>query len=183
MNLEIQRRAVVIAIRRVDQTREELNKPPEPTATGEPGAFSPTTALNLLTALSDLRSSQNNFMSVWLNYQAARMTLMRELGVMEIDENGMWVDLPPSDAPKVPREGASLPPPVPDFLFEVTEPPGPMSAPSPEELPGKATAVSFEATAMSPRSPRSPDGRQARRVTCPEPETQPEAAKLERSRL
>ena len=65
-NLEIQRRAVAIAIRRVDQTREVLNEPPE----GENTELGPTASLNLISALSDLRSAQDNFMSVWLNYLA-----------------------------------------------------------------------------------------------------------------
>lgn len=95
-NLEIQRRAVIIAVRRVDQTREILNTPPAPVAAGQTQAtmLGPTSAQNLLTALSDLRNSQNNFMSVWLNHYAARMLLMRELGVIEIDQDGIWVDRP-----------------------------------------------------------------------------------------
>ena len=92
-NLEIQRRAVNIAIDRVDQTREELNKPVPPPLPGDPLPFQPT-ATNNLTALSDLRNTQNNFLSVWLNYYASRMVLMRELGLMQIDENGMWIDEP-----------------------------------------------------------------------------------------
>ena len=99
VNLEIQRRAVAIAIRRVDQTREALNQPVPPALPGQlPQAFGPTLAQNLLFALSDLRNTQNNLMSVWLNYHARRMQLYRELGVMQIDENGLWVDCPLSDA-------------------------------------------------------------------------------------
>ena len=37
------------------------------------------TGFNLLTALSDLRSAQDNFMSVWLNYYASRMALVRDI--------------------------------------------------------------------------------------------------------
>jgi hypothetical protein len=117
VNLEIQRRAVAIAIRRVDQTREALSRPIAPAAPGAPPAqFGPTAALNLLTAFSDLRSSQNNFMSVWLNYHAARMRLLRELGVMRIDERGLWVDEPLIPALLLPLDGHDhelLPPPVP----------------------------------------------------------------------
>ena len=69
LNLEIQRRAVAIAIRRVDSTAEELEQPPSPGADGTI-QFSPTTATNSLTALSDLRNTQNNFLSVYLNYYA-----------------------------------------------------------------------------------------------------------------
>jgi hypothetical protein len=100
INLEIQRRAVTIAARRVDQTRETLSKPPEPAVAGQASAaqFGPTAALNLLTAMNDLQGSQNNFMSVWLNHYATRMVLMRELGLMEIDERGIWIDVPMEEA-------------------------------------------------------------------------------------
>ena len=92
-NLEIQRRAVVIAIRRGDQTREGLSQPPPAPQPGQPVTpLGPTAALNLLTALNDLQSSLNNFMSVWLNYYAARMRLSRDLGVMELDDRGMWIE-------------------------------------------------------------------------------------------
>ena len=94
-NLEIQRRAVVISVRRVDKTREDLNEPPAPVLPGQATAqLGPTAALNLLTAISDLRNSQNNFMSVWLNYYAEQMQLYRDLGIMELDDRGMWIEVP-----------------------------------------------------------------------------------------
>ncbi|MHC4167417.1 MAG: TolC family protein [Planctomycetota bacterium] len=80
-DLEIQRRAVAIAIRRVDLTRAALYAPVRPPQPGQrPAQFGPTAATNLLTALSSLRNTQNNFLGVWLNYYAARMRLARELG-------------------------------------------------------------------------------------------------------
>ena len=117
-NLEIQRRAVAISIRRVDLTRENLSQPRPPAAPGEPPAqFGDTAALDLLNALSDLRNTQNNFMSVWLNHYATRMVLERDLGIMQLDESGRWIDragqLPtPSDI-----EELELPPPVPNGLI------------------------------------------------------------------
>jgi outer membrane protein TolC len=123
LNLEIQRRAVAIAIRRVDQTREVLNEPPE----GEDTELGPTASLNLISALSDLRSAQDNFMSVWLNYLATRMTLMRGLGIMIIDARGMWVDLPLNEviAQQPPPEEIPLPPSVPNEWWRKLEVVGP----------------------------------------------------------
>ncbi|MBM84318.1 MAG: hypothetical protein CMJ78_27495, partial [Planctomycetaceae bacterium] len=119
VNLEIQRRSVAIAIRRVDQTRETLNRPVPPAIGGAPPAqFGPTAALNLLTALSDLRSSQNNFMSVWLNYYAARMRLMRELGIMRVDERGIWIEESLENAVRLDGEDYELPPAIPPELLE-----------------------------------------------------------------
>jgi hypothetical protein len=113
-NLEIQRRAVVIAVRRVDQTREVLNEPPPP---AQPGAaaqqLGPTAALDLLRALQDLRDTQDNFMSVWLNYYAARMTLARDLGIMQLDARGLWIDQPIVAADWLCEDNCPVPPAVP----------------------------------------------------------------------
>ncbi len=96
-NLEIQRRAVAIAIRRVDLTRAALYAPVVPPQPGQRAAqFGPTAAFDLLSAQSALRDTQNSFLSVWLNYYAARMRLARELGVMMLDTEGRWVEMPPS---------------------------------------------------------------------------------------
>jgi hypothetical protein len=122
-NLEIQRRAVVIAIRRVDYTRAELNRPLPPAEPGAPATtFGPTAVQNLLSALSDLSNAQNNFMSVWLNYYSGRLQLVRDLGIMQLDECGRWIDRPLDEAL---RGGAcaagSLPPPIPSGWWETLE--------------------------------------------------------------
>lgn len=120
-NLEIQRRAMAISIRRVDLTQEELNKPVPPPQPGQAAAqFGPTAALSLLTALSDLRNTQNNFMSVWLNYEATRMTLVRELGIMVIDEDGKWIDVPLDKIEHADGEVLPIPPAVPREWLEDT---------------------------------------------------------------
>jgi len=114
INLEIQRRAAAISIRRVDLTQEELNEPAAPAEPGQPAVqFGPTAARNFMDALSDLRNTQNNLMSVWLNHYAYRMVLMRELGVMQLDEQGRWIDVPISELEFEPLDGLSPPPAVP----------------------------------------------------------------------
>jgi outer membrane protein TolC len=119
VNLEIQRRAVAISIRRVDLTREDLNRPVPPPQPGQPASqLGPTAALNLLTALSDLRSTQNNFMSVWLNYYAQRMRLMRDLGIMKLDEEGRWIDEPWDSLDRDSIEEIPIPPPIPSDWLE-----------------------------------------------------------------
>lgn len=131
VNLEIQRRAVAISIRRVDQTRESFNKPTPPAQPGQPVVqFGPTAALNLLTALSDLRSSQNNFMSVWLNYQAGRMRLLRDLGIIRIDDEGLWIEESVQDAINAAMAGVpvELPPDVPALWYETLD-----NLPEPED--------------------------------------------------
>lgn len=98
-NLEIQRRALSISIRRVDQTLEDLNRPFPPTVPGEPPPqLGPTAAQNLLRALSDFRNTQDNFMSVWLNYEAARVNLLFELGIIQIAADGTILNVSIEDA-------------------------------------------------------------------------------------
>ncbi len=160
INLEIQRRAVVIAIRRVDQTRETLNTPPQPPQPGEPTtSLGPTAALNLLTALNDLLSSQNNFMSVWLNYYATRMRLARELGTMQLDEQGLWVDVPLAEAARVSSAEVELPPDVPDALLKALDkaPPERSSSSAVESAPfppSKDAPLPPQATPESATKPK-----------------------------
>jgi hypothetical protein len=114
VNLEIQRRAVVIAIRRVDKTREDLNKPPAPVQPGQQvESLGPTVSQNLIFALNDLQSAQNNFVSVVLNHYENRMLLYRELGIMELDDCGMWVDKPLNEADWLTEDDCPMPADVP----------------------------------------------------------------------
>lgn len=137
-NLETQRRAVVIAIRRVDQTRLTLSQPAPPPPPPSPdgtiplvdttaGQLAPTATLNLIYAFNDLRSSQDALTSIWINYYASRASLARQLGVMELDEHGIWIDKPFDLAPRCRDDEMALPPPVPqewlDHLEEIDPPP------------------------------------------------------------
>jgi hypothetical protein len=98
-NLEIQRRALAIAIRRVDKTLEDLNQPSPPVQPGQaPPQLGPTLSQNLLRALSDLRNIQDNFMSVWLNHEASRITLLFQLGLLESQPDGSFAEVPLDDA-------------------------------------------------------------------------------------
>jgi hypothetical protein len=151
VNLEIQRRAVIIAIRRVDETREVLNQPPPPPQPGQTaGQLGPTSALNLMTSLDDLRASQDALASVWLDYYATRMRLARELGVMKLDDCGMWIDEPLSTASRLKAEEVPLPPALPNGWFEQIEqiptPPAERQTepPLPRKSPKKAAYWSSE---------------------------------------
>jgi hypothetical protein len=137
LNLEEQRRAVVIAVRRVDETRLTLGQPAAPPpAPGPDGTFAagaatdrlgPTTIINYVTATDALRASQDVLTSVWLRYYQTRAVLARELGVMELADDGLWIDKPLCLADKATDDDLELPPPVPqewlDHLEEVKSPP------------------------------------------------------------
>ena len=70
-------------------------------------------AQNLISALNDLQAAQNNFMSVVLNHYENRMLLYRELGIMELDDCGMWIDKPINEADWLTEEECPMPPVVP----------------------------------------------------------------------
>ena len=94
-NMEIQRQAAAISIRRVDLTRATLYAPVAPPQPGQPVApFGPSSSRNLIDSLDSLRNTQSAFMSAWLSYYAARMRLARELGIMTLDQDGIWMDEP-----------------------------------------------------------------------------------------
>jgi hypothetical protein len=94
-NLEIQRQSLVIAIRRVDRTLQELNAPFTPPAPGQAQTqLSPVLATNLLRALSDFRSTQDNFTSVYFAYESSRLNLLFALGTLKLDDDGRWIDVP-----------------------------------------------------------------------------------------
>jgi len=114
INMEIQRRAVSIAVRRVDQSREVLNQPPGPVAPGQPpSALGPTAATSLLSALQALSDSQNAFMSVWLQYYSNRLETYVDLGIMRLDDRGVWIDEPLDQNLAALEEMYPLPPELP----------------------------------------------------------------------
>lgn len=153
LNLEIQRRAMAIAIRRVDLARENLNKPVPPAAPGaQTQQFGPTAARDLLDALSDLRSVQNNVMSVWLAYYATHMTLIRDLGVMQLDENGLWVAVPLDQAERLGADECLLPPAIPEQWFKDLDAAGVTGA-HPSQNPSEAAEPATIPALPTPPSP------------------------------
>lgn len=91
LNFELRRSAMHVAIEQVDLARERLTEPPGPAEVG--GAqLGATTARDLVSALTDLQNAQNDFLSVWVNYEVLRRTLDQDLGTMRLDERGLWVD-------------------------------------------------------------------------------------------
>ena len=46
----------------------------------------------LVSALTDLLTAQNDFLSVWINQEALRRTLDFDMGTMQLDPSGSWID-------------------------------------------------------------------------------------------
>ncbi|MEM6692139.1 MAG: hypothetical protein AAF664_22110, partial [Planctomycetota bacterium] len=83
-------------------------------------------AINLLAAQSALQNSLNSFLSASLDYYAARLRLFRELGVMQLDSSGSWIEdavqFTPSDtASSIDQPVELLPPELPFQMLEVDE--------------------------------------------------------------
>jgi outer membrane protein TolC len=101
LQFELQRAAVRTAITRVDQQRTQLREPPR--AGQEDFTLGATTARDLLTALSSLLREQNSFLNSWVRYEVLRMDLDFDLGTMQLDNRGMWIDPGPIDLSRLPE--------------------------------------------------------------------------------
>jgi hypothetical protein len=142
LNMDIQRSAMIIAIRRVDTLLEQLREPPAPAAPGAlPTQLGQTIANDLLSALSDLTNTQDNFMSVWLRHYQARMLFMRDLGIMELNDEDVWIDVSLEEALRSAEEfrDQALPPEVPQAWIE---------------LAGKETLVAADSSQSGQQSTR-----------------------------
>jgi hypothetical protein len=89
INFELRRAAVLVAISQVDLTQLRLSQPPQP---GVETQFGDTTARDLVQSLSDLLNVQNDFLSVWVNYEVQRQALDFDLGIMELDAAGVRME-------------------------------------------------------------------------------------------
>jgi hypothetical protein len=87
--LEIQRRAVAIAIRRMDMQQSEVALAPKddnlPGRVAVP--FGPSAAANLLGALNAYRETQDNLMRACLNHYVARIRLFRDIGAIDVEDD------------------------------------------------------------------------------------------------
>lgn len=61
-------------------------------ATSDPAQSVRNPGLNLLNALSSVLQAQNGLISNWVNYEQNRLNIYRDMGIMEIDANGIWED-------------------------------------------------------------------------------------------
>jgi len=128
LDFEVQREAVFNAITQVDVTREEIYRPPAP---GEKEFRKGDTAVrDLVDARQRLLTAQNGFLRTWVSYEIQRMNLDFDLGTMQLDDYGMWVDPGPVDERSAERlsegaePGAELIPPPLELSDPANPPPG-----------------------------------------------------------
>ena len=89
LNFELRRAAVFLAISQVDLALLRIQEPPRP---GETTQLSDTAARDILDSLGNLLAAQNTFLTDWLNYESQRISLDFDLGTMQLDGRGLWVD-------------------------------------------------------------------------------------------
>ncbi len=111
LNFEVRRASVFVAVTRVDVARLNLEQAPKAQQAGAAAKIGTNAARDLVDALSDLLVQQNNFLGTWVDYEADRMSLDFQLGTMELDARGAWID-PGEIGPAGPAAAA---PPSPDF--------------------------------------------------------------------
>jgi hypothetical protein len=87
VNFELQRYSVRIAAQQI-VLNEDIRQINEALSQ----ASGPTAARDTVSALQDLLNAQNTFLGVWVNYEVLRRTLDQELGTMQLDSEGLWVD-------------------------------------------------------------------------------------------
>jgi hypothetical protein len=107
INFEVRRAALRVAIKQVQSARLRLQEPPQIGQGGQANSFGPTTAQNLISSLTSLRNAQDDFLSVWVNWEVQRGLLDLNFGTMQLDEYGMWID----PGPLVPENGYRIEPP------------------------------------------------------------------------
>ena len=66
--------------------------PGQPTQPGGQSQFGDTVARDLVNALIDLLNVQNDFLSVWVDHEVQRLQLDFDLGIMELDANGLRIE-------------------------------------------------------------------------------------------
>ncbi|MCP3694307.1 MAG: hypothetical protein GY917_19025, partial [Planctomycetaceae bacterium] len=134
VNFELRRTALRVAIKQVQSARLKLQEPPRQNALGQAGTFGPTTAQNLISSLDSLRDAQDDILSVWVNYEVQRAMLDLNLGTMELDDEGAWVDPGPIGL-KYGYPTNPLP------ANEGTSPPNPAAQPGQDNLPAADPAI------------------------------------------
>lgn len=97
---ELNRLQIKVNAVQVEQANFEVSRPVAP---GTRGGGSVTLAQDLTRAINSLQVAQNAFLSTWVDFESLRRSLDFDLGTMQLDENGIWMDPGPINADYVQR--------------------------------------------------------------------------------
>lgn len=87
VQFELDRASVQINIEFVESARLELERPKIGNA-----RVNPQTAQNVTDAINRLNDSQNSYLGTWLQYEVLRRNLDFDIGTMQVDPMGQWLD-------------------------------------------------------------------------------------------
>jgi hypothetical protein len=104
--------------------------------------------------LTDLLNAQNNFLSIWVNYEATRQSLDLDMGTMQLTAEGLWIDpgeIGKNYASEDPwcKDVLADPPEDPDFLQEQL--PGVEKGPRPSLMPRMGSDGTMDSPPPMPR--------------------------------
>ena len=86
---ELNRQSIQVNIDAVELSRFRLEQPPR---VGAAATFSQTTARDLTQAINGLNLAQNQYVLSWVQYEVLRRSLDFDLGTMQLDQSGHWID-------------------------------------------------------------------------------------------
>ena len=80
---EVTRRQLIAAARQVELAQINLRNTQTPDS---------SLTRDLLNALQQLLSAKNNLIGSWVSYKDSKMNLFRDLAIMQIDSEGVWIN-------------------------------------------------------------------------------------------
>lgn len=92
-SFELQRLSLEASILNLEQSNLVLVQPPRFQAGGARNqALGNTTARDLTGAINQVNNAQRQFLNAWLTYEILRMSLDYDLGTIQVDPTGRWID-------------------------------------------------------------------------------------------
>jgi hypothetical protein len=89
---ELARRSVRFAAMQYDQAVIGALDPAVGVGGGGGGGSANSTGLKIISALNTVLSAQNNLISRWVGYESNRLNIYSDMGIMQLDERGVWID-------------------------------------------------------------------------------------------
>ncbi len=87
VDFEIKRNAIFVSATQLDSAQLALMEP-APRGT----TIDTDTSRRLVSSLQSMLNSQNDFLNTWVDYQTVRMQLDLNMGTMQLDDKGRWID-------------------------------------------------------------------------------------------
>ena len=110
-NLETSRQAVRIAALQLDLAIEEANAP----VVEGGGNAAGLQGQNILRALDTVLNAQNSLLVNWVRYEQNRLNIHRDMGIMEVGPDGLWIDSFYQSAPDASAAPTTTVPSLPDW--------------------------------------------------------------------